>query len=140
MESCMGVCGTFTPGTVGDASGATLGCHLYHGGDPSKSAPATHCAHAGPLGDGVCGDDCDNFCATALAVCSSQATPPYTDLADCKTKCAAYADTTKVPFNASVTSGDSLACRMYHLSVASSSADLAQTHCSHVGQDSAPCK
>ncbi len=138
-DGCMGVCATFDPGTIDDKSGATLGCHLYHGGVPAAGDPATHCAHAGPLGGGSCGNDCDNFCEIAVAVCGSQATPPYADVAACKTACEGFADTTAVPYSAKVNSGDSLACRMYHLSVAASSVDAATTHCPHVAAVSSQC-
>jgi hypothetical protein len=139
-DACKGTCATWMAGMLGDTKGATLGCHLYHGGDPAKSDAKTHCPHAGPLGSGVCGDDCANFCAAAVAVCGSQATPPYKDAADCMTACAAFPGQDKVPYSAKVTSGDSLACRMYHLTVASSSADMAKTHCAHVAAMSDPCQ
>jgi hypothetical protein len=136
----MGVCATFNAGTIDDQAGATLGCRLYHGGAPAAAAPATHCGHAGPLGEGVCGDDCANFCAIATAVCGSQPTAPYADNAACLTACAGFADTTAVPYNTAATSGDSLACRMYHLSVASSDAASATTHCPHIAEVSPVCQ
>src|SRR4051812_7234786 len=53
MAHCMATCASFTVGTstVTDMSGNTLGCRIYHGGAPSKTAAATHCVHAGPGGD-----------------------------------------------------------------------------------------
>jgi len=139
-ESCKGVCATFDPGTLADMDGATLGCRLYHGGAPAVSNAATHCPHAGPLGDGTCGDDCTNFCEIAVAVCGSQPTKPYADAAECMAACASFPDTTAVPYNTSVSSGDSLACRMYHLSVAAQSAADATTHCPHIVATSPVCK
>ncbi len=138
--ACKGVCATFDPGTLADTDGATLGCHLYHGGAPAVSNAATHCPHAGPLGDGTCGDDCANFCEIAVGVCGTQPTPPYADAAECMTACSSFPDTTAVPFNTSVTSGDSLACRMYHLTAAAQSAADATTHCPHIMAVSSVCK
>ena len=136
---CKGVCAKFDPGTLADMGGATLGCHLYHGGMPAASDPGTHCPHAGPLGGGACGADCDNFCEIAVAVCSTQATPPYADVAECKTACIDFVDTATVPYSAKVSSGNSLACRMYHLSVAASSSANAEVHCPHVAATSSTC-
>src|SRR5262249_20868755 len=125
-DACQGICKTWMAGTAADTSGNTLGCHLYHGGGPAKIDPATHCEHGGPLGGATCGtSECDNFCEAAVAVCGGQGTPPYKDKASCMTSCMNFPDTTAVPFNAAATSGDSLACRMYHLTVASSSTDNA---------------
>ncbi len=138
-DACNGICATFAPGTAADTSGATLGCHIYHGGAPAKSDPATHCPHAGPLGGGHCGTDCENFCTEAVAVCGSQASPPYTDKAACMTACGNFKGTDMVPYNAAATSGDSLACRMYHLSVASTGAAMAMTHCAHIAMTSPVC-
>lgn len=137
-DSCMAVCATFALGTTADTMGATLGCHFYHGGAPAMSDPVTHCPHAGPLGGGQCGTDCDNFCSEAMAVCGTQATPPYANAAACMTACAAFKPTSMVPYNATVMSGDSLACRMYHLTAASA-AGGATTHCPHIGAMSAVC-
>jgi hypothetical protein len=36
-------------------AGNNLNCRIYHGGAPAMMAPGTHCPHAGPSGDGVCG-------------------------------------------------------------------------------------
>lgn len=140
-NSCAGICAHFEPGYAGQTSGDTLGCRAYHASEPSKQDPVTHCPHAGPLGGFVCSaSDCSAFCALAMAVCGGQAQPPYPDEGTCEMYCATYVDTTKVPYNATVTSGDSLACRMYHLTVAASGPDVAQIHCPHVGPKSDPCQ
>ncbi|MBK8258750.1 MAG: hypothetical protein IPK82_39600 [Polyangiaceae bacterium] len=137
---CKAVCANYPVGMAADTSGNSLGCRTYHGGTPASMDPGTHCPHAGPLGGGACGDDCDNFCDLAIAICGDQATPPYTDKDACLTACMGFPDTMTVPYNAAATAGDSLACRMYHLTVASTSADNLNTHCPHVAADSAPCQ
>ena len=59
----------------------------------------------------------------------------FADEATCKTECAAFKDT--VAYNATGSSGDSLACRLYHLTVASTTPD---PHCMHITKASPTCK
>lgn len=132
MAACMGSCSAFPAGTAADAMGNTLGCRTYHAG-ASKDDPGTHCVHAGPGGAGQCGTNCDGFCTIATATCSTQ----WPDMAACMTACAGFTDTAS--YSAAATSGDSLACRLYHLSVAASSADNAATHCPHTMAMSDTC-
>lgn len=129
MEACMGSCTAFDVGTAADTAGNTLGCRLYHAG-AAKADPATHCVHAGPGGAGVCGADCDGFCAIAADACAGT----FADDAACQTACKAY-DATE-SYDASDVAGDTLACRLYHLTVATTDA---ATHCPHILPDSAPC-
>lgn len=58
MEECTAYCNSarWNAGTAGEQSGNTLQCRIYHGGAPAMMDPVTHCPHAGPTGDGVCGD------------------------------------------------------------------------------------
>ncbi|MEZ4294717.1 MAG: hypothetical protein R3B70_07050 [Polyangiaceae bacterium] len=137
--ACKAICAKFPIGTVDEQSGNSLGCRTYHGGTPAAGDPGTHCPHAGPLGGGVCGNDCDNFCDLVDALCSGQASPPYTSKTECMTACAAFPGTGTVPYNSTVTSGNSLACRMYHLTVGSTSASNLETHCPHTAAVSATC-
>lgn len=133
MASCMGACAAFPEGTTADAMGNTLGCRTYHAG-AAMGDPATHCVHAGPGGAGVCGANCDGFCSIATETCKTE----WPDMASCMTACAGFADT--VAYSAAATGGDSLACRLYHLSVASSSSDNAAMHCPHTMAVSDTCK
>lgn len=51
---CLSSCEGFaTTGTDGDTSGDTLQCRVYHTG-AAATDPATHCAHGGASGGGVC--------------------------------------------------------------------------------------
>jgi hypothetical protein len=56
-EECLSYCNgaRWAPGMEGATSGNTLACRIYHGGGPAMMMPGTHCPHAGPTGDGVCG-------------------------------------------------------------------------------------
>jgi hypothetical protein len=153
---CTATCAKFDVGTAADTSGATLGCHLYHAGAAAGGAAnaTTHCPHAGPAGAavnaaaGVCGDPCTNFCATNLAVCGvmgTAATGQYASMGACMTACAGFdkthlytVDTTAFP--AATPKGDSLACRLYHLTNAATSAANATIHCPHTqGPPTGPC-
>lgn len=60
-DTCLATCAAFPPGTLADVSGNTLGCRNYHAGAAAQDA-STHCVHAGPGGDGICGGNCESFC------------------------------------------------------------------------------
>ena len=131
--ACLGSCSAFAAGTTGATSGNSLGCRAYHAG-ASPSDAALHCPHAGPAGDGACGTNCESFCTIAIAKCAGT----FTDLAACTTACGAFAMNT-ARYNQSTTSGNSYACRMYHLSVAATDSASATTHCPHITTVSSTC-
>jgi hypothetical protein len=127
-DVCLAVCAEFPLGRVSDTSGNTVGCRTYHAG-ASKDQPEVHCPHAGPGGDGYCGENCDGYCTLALATCPDE----FTDEADCQDACAAFPK--HAPFSINQSTGDTIECRLYHVSVATTDAD---THCPHVGVNPAP--
>jgi len=152
--NCMGTCAAYPLGTQADTSMNTLGCRNYHlqNIEVRKQPAATHCPHAGPAGStlaaatGVCGASaCENFCAMEAKVCGTDAAPVtgvtnrYTDTAACMTACAAF---TKTPeYSPTVTTGNNLACRVYHLTnaaaqVVGSAAN--NTHCGHTLSPAVP--
>lgn len=156
MAQCTATCAKFTtPGALTDTVGNTLGCRIYHAGDPSARTPTIHCIHAGPAGAqtnaaaGQCGDACTNFCSLNLATCTG-ALAQYADMATCLTACnigsptaippippfnksSQYiVDTTKTP--TAIPTGNSLACRIYHTTNAALDAAHAIAHCSHTAQ------
>ena len=135
MESCMGACAGLDLGTGADMAGNTVGCRTYHAG-VAATDPATHCAHAGPGGAAVCGDNCEGFCAIAMSACTG-ADQQYADEAECMTDCATFADTE--PYDVSDTSSNTLACRLYHLTVAATDAASATAHCGHITSASPVC-
>jgi hypothetical protein len=129
---CLAACAAFEQGEPGATSGNSLECRQYHA-DFASNDPATHCVHAGPLGTGACegtNGSCDGFCAIAMAECSNI----YETLNDCLTDCALNAD--DVVYHQGVTTGDNLACRMYHLTVAIAAPD---PHCEHIQSTDATC-
>ena len=129
-EMCLATCAAFAPGTPGDTSGNTLACRTYHAG-AAADADDTHCTHAGPGGDMACGSNCEGFCAIAGAVCPDA----WPDAAACNTACLNFDGAEKS--DAGDVSGDTLACRLYHLTAA---AINPVPHCSHIKGDSPTCK
>src|SRR5262245_9550776 len=132
MSDCMNSCATWPMGTAADQSGNTLGCRTYHAGAAAGN-PGLHCRHAGPGGDGACGANCEGFCTLVLGVCTG-GNEVYADTGECMTACGGFATTPA--YSSSVQSGDSLACRLYHATAASSSAT---THCPHTAEGSGTC-
>jgi hypothetical protein len=145
-ESCAEICAAFEPGTAPDTAMNTLECRVYHTGAAASMADP-HCMHAGPLGGGVdagngCGmDRCEAFCQIAIAVCDGNDVQWGTE-AECMTDCGMMTD--DVDYTTAETGGDTLACRMYHLSVAADAKNKADAagktlHCGHIPLDSGPC-
>jgi len=131
-QACLDSCKTLPSGTAADTAGNTIGCRTYHAG-AAGSQPNPHCYHAGPGGAGVCGADCDGFCTIAQASCTG-ANQSFSSFAACTGECAGFP--AAPAYTATVTSGDSFACRMYHLT---SATQQPATHCSHIIEASATC-
>jgi hypothetical protein len=91
------------------------------------------CGAAGPTGNGVCGAECESFCGLAMDLCTGELAQ-WPDVPSCITDCMQFP--TDAMYNASVTEGDSYACRVYHLTVASLDPDV---HCPHIALDSVTC-
>lgn len=136
-DSCLGACAAMPLGTVRDTAGNTLGCRIYHVAEVEELGDE-HCHHAGPSGDDTegCGTTCESFCTIVQATCTG-ANEQYADVGACMTACEGITD--DVEYTSNVTSGDSLACRLYHATVAASSAALAEEHCPHTAVASVPC-
>lgn len=132
LENCMDVCSSLDEGALGETTGNTLGCRLYHVG-AAATDPDVHCLHAGPTGgtEAECGGSCESFCTIALDQCDGV----YTDAAACATACAAF--DTDPAYSTAASGGDSFACRMYHLTVAATSPD---PHCEHIRPVSDTCR
>jgi hypothetical protein len=160
MAHCTATCAAFTVGTskVTDTSGNTLGCRIYHAGDPAKTAPATHCVHAGPGGDSITaatpaycsgGDVCQNFCALEIKACGTADVPltgnpkdannnplyQYQNMGACMTACVGF---DKTHAYSTTAAGNSLACRLYHTTNAVIAVTPnGATHCAHTASGTA---
>ena len=129
LQQCQSTCAAFEIGSETDRDGNTLGCRVYHA-DVAAGEPGMHCTHAGPGGAGQCGSNCEGFCTIAALACPGS----FADDAACMTACAGFNDSE--PYDAGDKAGDSLACRLYHLTVATEAPDI---HCPHILPDSPPC-
>jgi hypothetical protein len=136
-QACSDYCMTaaaWPAGATGDQSGNTIGCRLYHAG-AAAADPVLHCPHAGPTGGGVCGSLCDNYCQLMAKNCTG-ANAQY-DATTCMTKCAMIPTTGK----AGDMAGNTVQCRIYHLSAAATDPVL---HCPHsktlADNASGPCQ
>ncbi len=131
-DACVKSCAAFPPGMAADMAGNTLGCRIYHAGAAAADA-GTHCVHAGPGGAGLCGANCDGFCTIAAKACTAT-NKQFADDTACQTACKGFKDMVK--YNSTVTTGNSLACRLYHLTVATTDPG---THCPHIVANSPVC-
>jgi hypothetical protein len=118
MQNCLNTCTTFPVGTAADTSGDTLGCRTYHAGAAAMNA-TLHCPHAGPGGDGTCGDLCTSYCRIVAKYCTAanMAGPIYTSDADCMAWC--KATKSDLRYNIAIQAGDEQACLLYHSQEAS---------------------
>ena len=132
LDSCEGACAGLPPGAPGVTSGNSLSCRAYHAGMASID-PGLHCVHAGPGGAGACGQNCEGFCAIATATCPSE----HPDFNACLVACGGFDDSE--PYNVNNAEGDTLACRLYHLSIAATNEGEAEVHCPHTIADSPVC-
>jgi hypothetical protein len=104
-------------------SGSGLSCRRYHA-QVARSSPANameHCPHA-LFGADACGSNCETLCTLGMAICPAQFNSSC--MADCASKVPAA-------MNYTVITNRDIVCRLYHLSVASTSASAATTHCIH---------
>jgi hypothetical protein len=142
---CTAACGSFAKGTLGQMTGNTLGCRLYHSGAPAKADATLHCPHAGPGGDKIggnaafCGDVCTSFCTLEIMACGITSDAgghgQYASMGACMTACAAFPNPTAL--YSPTAKGDSLACRLYHATNAAISGAAAM-HCPHTGPAGGP--
>lgn len=102
-------------GVAGATAGATAG-----GGAPAAPNCATYCSLAAGAND--------KFCTGTTAL--------YPDLAACNAACPMI---TTLGTTAD-TAGNTLGCRIYHLTVANMSVTMAMTHCAHGKVVSDVCK
>jgi hypothetical protein len=130
-DACVATCAAMPLGDPEDRTGHTITCRTFTAAT-AELDPAATCTKAGPGGDGTCGMDCESFCAIADEICVDE-NAQFPE-GDCLAVCAAFAD--PVPFSSNVTSGDSFACRLYHLTAASNDPDF---HCPHIVADSETC-
>ncbi|WP_437870115.1 hypothetical protein [Sorangium sp. So ce363] len=124
---CLSVCAALPPGATEDRTENTVGCRKYHAYS-AMLAPTTHCPHAGPGGDGHCGveepgsgttGNCVSYCTLFEAACKEALGEAYDGWgAACQDECstmtgAAHDSHYSV---ASAEGGDTVSCRLLHVS------------------------
>ena len=130
-ENCNQVCPNLSGFNNADTIGDTVGCRLENAQQAGTLGP-DECPTAGPGSEGQCGDVCTTFCLLFEKACG---TDPdlfdYANQAACRQDCANFPD--GGPFNVTLDAGDSIDCRLYHVSQAFEDAGF---HCEHAaGQD-----
>ncbi len=131
-DICLAVCAALPPGEAGDQLGNSAACRRSQAIQAAE-APGTFCGPAGPTGDDTCGASCESFCGLATALCVDDMAQ-WPDVPSCIADCMQFPN--DVEYNSMVVSGDSYACRMYHLTVAALDPAV---HCPHIGLDSPVC-
>jgi hypothetical protein len=131
--ACLAVCELLEPGTPGVTSGNNVQCRLSLADlAASTGEPGESCYAAGPGGAGMCGSDCEGFCTMMTKKCTELGTQ-----AQCLQACAAVPDLSRPPTNqrydSSLQTGNSLQCRLFHVSAASIEP---ATHCAHAAGQS----
>jgi hypothetical protein len=133
--ACLGICGTLPPGAERSGPGNTVRCRLLQASQAAETRePAVHCPAAGPGGGGVCGVNCQGYCAAFLGVCEERFFSLFDGEPECLAACAKLPNTPD--FSTNVQSGNSVGCRLYHTTAAAVAPDV---HCSHAAGD-VPCQ
>lgn len=136
---CMKICARLDPGQPGDDAGNTVNCR-YHYAElvPLIGEPATNCSAAGPGGanseKSVCGSYCEGLCRIAFDTCKG-AQRVYASISECVSDCETLPDLGD--YADSVQEGNSVQCRLYHVSAAQIDPVI---HCPHVSGLVGPCK
>jgi hypothetical protein len=117
--ACLAVCEQLQPGNPGATSGNTVECRLGLADQALRTGePSNYCYAAGPGGAGVCGSDCEGFCTMMTQKCTQMGT-----FSQCVNSCLLVPDLSQAPTNlrydSSQQSGNSLQCRLFHVSAAS---------------------
>ena len=132
-ETCRGVCSALPLGEPGAAIGNSIHCRLENARAAGSTQEfAEHCPAAGPGGDDICGENCEAYCLVLAKACPNEFTR-FNGQADCLDECRTLTDLGG--FDISQNKGDTMQCRLYHVSAASHKPD---PHCAHaIGE--APC-
>lgn len=139
-DVCIGVCSKFEPGDPSEPTNEnTVACRL-NAARAARSASdgekESFCQAAGPGGNGACGTNCESYCRLVEMeeVCGDR----NLRVEDCVDKCAAFGDSERfhvgTPTEEFDHSGDTVQCRLVHVSTAAGSLAtdaLKDTHCGH---------
>ncbi len=135
-ETCLGVCAKLPAGESGDRSGNTVECRRFNAAQAKANGEVdVHCPAAGPGGT-LCGGNCEGYCTLLEGVCPAV----FDGLTQerCVETCGGLRTLPGFDVEAHH-DGDSLNCRLVHVSSATLDA---QTHCPHASPapvNDSPC-
>jgi hypothetical protein len=147
QATCMKACSFLPAGTAGDNSGDSIACRTTAAmaAATDTTMPKASCWHAGPLGYGACGEECEAFCTLTMGYCSAASgytgAPVYASYDECHLICGNFGRVVDFAdpgiYSANAVMGDTLECRAYHL-VDNAMVDAAgqAIHCPHAASDS----
>jgi hypothetical protein len=126
-DACLGTCDKLAPGDDLEPIGNTVACRKKEAQLAiTTSEPQAHCQAAGPGGAPSCGKNCESWCTLMQRTCPSD----YRLMPDCMRACAALKD--RGSFDLRVDhDGDTIQCRIEHVSNATGSPTAPATHCGH---------
>jgi hypothetical protein len=115
-DTCLAFCSHLPEGQPGDAVGDTVYCRLSQAQLAAATGePRVHCPLAGPGGGDTCGENCESYCVVFEQVCSARFEQSYAGPSDCISQC--RSDLVDIgDYDVSMQSGDTLQCRLWHLS------------------------
>jgi hypothetical protein len=126
-EACLGTCAKLPPGEDIEPIGNTVACRKKEAERArDTNEPATHCKAAGPGGAPTCGKNCESWCTLLQKTCPKE----FGAMPDCPRACAALRDKGTFSLDADH-DGDTVQCRIEHVSNATGSATAPLTHCGH---------
>ncbi len=133
-SACQATCGAMPLGDHASPTANTIACRTFQAAiaEDELLSPMV-CTRAGPGGDGTCGSNCESFCTIALDLCGGRP-GVFPDFGVCMNECALFS--AAEPYDASDIAGDTFACRLYHLTAAST---VPEVHCAHIGRQSPLC-
>lgn len=110
--SCVRTCDAFPRGEASQQN--TVECRAQKANIAvTTKEPASDCPAAGPFGIGACGSTCDAYCSLLAELCPEEASA----VTNCNASCEALL-VSKVYDLSKLATGDTLECRIHHLSFA----------------------
>ena len=127
-DACLAVCESLDAGSPTDPTGNTIECRLARAEFAQTTGePQDYCFSAGPGGAGQCGTDCEGFCTIMAKTCTLMGSYDQ-----CLPQCAEVPDLSGPPdnvtYDTSIQAGDSIQCRLFHVTAATLDS---VSHCAH---------
>lgn len=130
-EICLTICSTLPEGEEGAMAGNSVQCRLQSARVAARIEPDVQCPIAGPGGNRQCGDNCEGYCSQMMVICPREFASNSACLEACKDVPDAPAGSDGEPgpqYTTAIQDGDSIQCRLYHVSAATLAPLI---HCEH---------